>query len=68
MEFAAPVLRQLVCNIVMGAQWRVDALIHAGLVDDARCPFCRDAKDAFRHRWWGVQFLSTFAIGIQIWT
>eukprot|EP00974_Lingulodinium_polyedra_P114604 11096198-Lingulodinium_polyedra.AAC.1 len=36
----------------MGAQWCGDALARAGLADDAICPFCREAKDGFRHRWW----------------
>eukprot|EP00974_Lingulodinium_polyedra_P122512 11183122-Lingulodinium_polyedra.AAC.1 len=36
----------------MGTQWRGDALLKAGLVDDAICPFCREASDKLRHRWW----------------
>eukprot|EP00974_Lingulodinium_polyedra_P079350 7685552-Lingulodinium_polyedra.AAC.1 len=51
MELADPALRQLMRNILLGAPWRGDALLHAGLVDDALCPFCRDAKDTLRHRW-----------------
>eukprot|EP00974_Lingulodinium_polyedra_P083615 8095757-Lingulodinium_polyedra.AAC.1 len=34
----------------MGAQWRGDALAKAGL--DAICPYCREASDNLRHRWW----------------
>eukprot|EP00974_Lingulodinium_polyedra_P006887 654315-Lingulodinium_polyedra.AAC.1 len=51
-EVADPVLRQHLRNILMGAQWRGDALLKAGLVDDAICPFCREARDNLRHRWW----------------
>eukprot|EP00974_Lingulodinium_polyedra_P103412 10013558-Lingulodinium_polyedra.AAC.1 len=48
-EVADPVLRQHLRNILLGAQWRGDALAKAGLADDALCPFCRDAKDDLRH-------------------
>eukprot|EP00974_Lingulodinium_polyedra_P078536 7605051-Lingulodinium_polyedra.AAC.1 len=51
-EVADPVLRQHLRDVLMGAQRRGDALAKAGLADDAMCPFCREAKDGFRHGWW----------------
>eukprot|EP00974_Lingulodinium_polyedra_P104286 10093925-Lingulodinium_polyedra.AAC.1 len=52
-ELSDPALRQLTRNILLRARWRGDALHHAGLVDDAICPYCKDAKDTLRHRWRG---------------
>eukprot|EP00974_Lingulodinium_polyedra_P055153 5303234-Lingulodinium_polyedra.AAC.1 len=49
-EVADPVLRQHLRNILLGAQWRGDALAKAGLADDALCPYCHEAEDDIRHR------------------
>eukprot|EP00974_Lingulodinium_polyedra_P087189 8453025-Lingulodinium_polyedra.AAC.1 len=51
-EVAGPVLRQHLRNILLGAQWRGGALAKTGLADDATCPYCHEAKDDLRHRWW----------------